>query len=138
MPCTRAFVLPRWPSADLPETSSTCDLTGQDIADRARTKTALSGTAAISRRPPLHPTTEPADRSSLVDLLEFCAGILENLQGSPGLRIHGTGRRRLLSKQIGFLPRILDEKIQPLEQATVLGGTRFPREGIQLQGHGPV
>src|SRR5271157_749772 len=46
-----------------------------------------------------HPTTEPADRSSLVVLLEFCAGILENLQGSPGLRIHGTGRRRLLSKQ---------------------------------------
>src|SRR5208282_633742 len=46
-----------------------------------------------------HPTTEPADRSSLVDLLEFCAGMLENLQGSPGLGIPGTGRRRQLSKQ---------------------------------------
>ncbi len=50
MPCTRAFVLPRWPSADLPETSYPCDLTGQDIADRAGTKTVCSGLPAISRR----------------------------------------------------------------------------------------
>src|SRR5271166_1258878 len=101
MPCTRAFVLPRWPSADLPEASSTCDLTAQNIADRPRTKTVLSSLAAISSRLPLPTgrTTEPADRSSLVDPLEFCAGMLENLQGLPGLRISGTGRQWQLSKQ---------------------------------------
>src|SRR5271157_3651867 len=63
MPCTRAFVLPRWPSADLPGTSSTCDLTGQDIADCPRPKTVLSGLAAISRRAPL-PTRR---RNRLID-----------------------------------------------------------------------
>src|SRR5271166_2675194 len=131
MPCTRAFVLPRWPLVDLPETSSTCDPTGQDIAECPRTKTVLSSLAAISSRLPFQTgrTTEPADRSSLVDPLEFCAGMLENLQGLPGLRIPGTGRRWQSSKQKpGSCPCIPHEQIQPLESATVPGATRFPRE----------
>jgi len=45
------------------------------------------------------PTTEPADRSSLVDPLVFCAGMLENLAGKPGMRISGTGRRWQTSKE---------------------------------------
>src|SRR5271157_749773 len=146
MPCTRAFVLPRWPSADLPETSSTCDLIGQDIADRARTKTVLpfafcllSGLAAISHRRPL-PTqrqNRPIDRrwSSCWNSAPASWRIFKDRRDCGFMEPGDGGYCR---NKIGFLPRILDEKIQLLEQATVLGGTRFPREGIQLQGHGPL
>src|SRR5271157_4730864 len=87
MPCTRAFVLPRWPSADLSDTSSTCDLIGQDIPDCPAPKTELASQAKIFRSSSApDTTTEPADRSTMADLLEFCAGMVENFQGVPGCR----------------------------------------------------
>src|SRR5271157_5295900 len=139
MPCTRAFVLPRWPSADLPQTTSTCDLNGQDIADCPRTKTALSGTAAISRRPPLPARRQnrPIDRrwSTRWNSAPACWKIFQDRRdtGFPEQGDGGNCRNKL-----GSCPCIPHEQIQLLEQATDLGGTRFPREGIQVQGHGPL
>src|SRR5271157_6528062 len=110
-----------------------------DIADRARTKTVLSGLAAISHRRPL-PTqrqNRPIDRrwSSCWNSAPASWRIFKGRRDCGFMEPGDGGYCR---NKIGFLPRILDEKIQLLEQATVLGGTRFPREGIQLQGHGPV
>ena len=87
-----------------------------DIADRARTKTVLSGLVGISRPRalPSRRQNRPIDRrwSTCWNSAPVCWKIFQDRRdiGFPEQGDGGNCRNKT-----GFLPRILDEKIQLLE-----------------------
>src|SRR5271166_2897295 len=118
MPCTRAFVLPRWPSADLPETSSTCDLTrsGYRGSSTHENRIVQSGGDFQSTSSP----DRTDDRTGRSIVAGRPAGILRRHAGKSS-RIAGTpdswnrATVAIFETKIGFCPCIPHEQIQPLE-----------------------